>query len=40
MSGLPVVAVLSTLDTKGAEAQYLRERIEAGGGYWRAAKEE
>lgn len=31
MSGLPVVAVLSTLDTKGAEAQYLRERIEAGG---------
>ena len=28
----PVVAVLATLDTKGPEAQYLRERIEALGG--------
>jgi uncharacterized protein (UPF0261 family) len=28
----PVIVVLSTLDTKGAEANFLRERIETGGG--------
>ncbi|HZM01096.1 MAG TPA: Tm-1-like ATP-binding domain-containing protein [Planctomycetota bacterium] len=32
MSTRPTVAVLATLDTKGPEAQYLREQIEALGG--------